>query len=161
MMRKRFGVLVALVMMATAPAAHAQGTGPTIGQVRGYCAEWDKTDFSQIKDPFLAGFCLGLVQAFRDGVTVGLASTLSFFKDKVARDGPEGRTGYERWCPPVGVTNQHLAGVFMSWSSENPKSWRLPYSIGFFDAFRTEWPCGQEEAPPAIEQETGSPDGGK
>jgi len=160
-MRKLLGVIAVVGLMGAAPAAEAQGRGPSIGQVRSYCAEWDKADFADVKNPFFAGFCLGLVQAFRDGMTVGMASTLSFFKDKVTYSGTEGRTGYETWCQPAGITNQHLAGVFMGWTSENPDSWPLPYSIGFFEAFRKEWPCDAAATPPQVEQEPAKPAPGK
>ncbi|MGD8808979.1 MAG: Rap1a/Tai family immunity protein [Gammaproteobacteria bacterium] len=161
-MRKLYGVVVALVpalILALTPSpAAAQGTDMTIAKVRAYCAEWEKTDFATVDDPFLAGYCLGLIQGFRDGATVGMASTISFFKEKVTYSGPERRTGYERWCFPEGVTNQQLAGAFMSWSSDKQAYWHLPYSIAFYEAFREEWPCGPdggsvapkiEEAPPA------------
>ena len=155
-MRKLFGLVVVAALMASGNPVAAQSAGPTIGNVRAYCAEWDKTDLSQVEDPFLAGFCLGLVQSFRDGVTIGMASTLSILKENVTYTGRERRTGYESWCQPGGVTNQLLAGVFMSWSSGKPDYWHLPYSIGLLEAFREQWPCGQDDSAeqPVIELET-------
>jgi len=157
-MRLFAGLMMSAGLLAAAPPVAAQSSDPTIGKARAYCAEWDKTDFAALKDPFLAGFCLGLVQAFRDGATIGMAATLSHFKEQVTYSGPERRTGYEPWCPPEGVTNQHLAGVFMAWSSGNAKYHHLPYAIGFFEAFKEEWPCDAAvpAGQPVIETETPS-----
>jgi Rap1a immunity proteins len=143
-MWKLAGCLVAAALIAPAAPAAAQGSGQSIAEVRAYCAEWDKTDFAEVKDHFLAGYCLGIVQGFRNGVTVGMAATISFFKEKVAYSGPERRTGYERWCIPPDVTDQQVAGAFMSWSSDKQPYWHLPYSIGFHEAFRQEFPCGAD-----------------
>lgn len=140
-MQKRAGLLAAAVSMLAATPVAAQGGGHSIGQVRAYCAEWSETDFAKVKDPFLAGYCLGLIQGFRNGTTVGMASTIPFFKEKVTYSGPDKRTGYERWCIPGDVTDQQVAGVFMGWSSDKQPYWHLPYSIGFFEAFRDQWPC--------------------
>jgi hypothetical protein len=155
-MRLAAGIVVGAALLMAPGAVHAQSAEPSIGKVRAYCAEWDKTDFSKLEDPFLAGYCLGLVQAFRDGMTIGMASTLSFFKENVGFSGPDRRTGYERYCPPVDVTNQHVAGVFMAWSSGNPQYYHLPYAIGFYEAFKQEWPCDQPASAgqPVIESET-------
>ena len=140
-MGKRTGFLTVAALSLAATPALAQGGGQTIGQVRAFCAEWRETDFTQVKDPFLAGYCLGLIQGFRNGSTVGMASTIPFFKEKVTYSGPERRIGYERWCIPAEVTDQQVAGAFMGWSSDKQPYWHLPYSIGFFEAFRAEWPC--------------------
>lgn len=150
-MRKRIGCIIVAALMAAATVAAAQDEQRSIGKAREYCAEWEQTDFSKIERPFYAGYCLGLFQAFRDGMTIGMASTLTHFKEKVTYTGPDQRTGYEQWCIPADVTNQHLAGVFMAWSSRNTNYWHLPYSIGFFEAFKEEWPCpdgGAPEKPP-------------
>jgi hypothetical protein len=159
-MWKRAGFIAAAVSMLAAPPVAAQGSGQTIGKVRAYCAEWNTADFANVKDPFLAGYCLGLIQGFRNGTTVGMASTIPFFKEKVTYTGPEKRTGYERWCIPHDVTDQQVAGAFMSWSSDKQPYWHLPYSIGFFEAFRAEWPCGADggAAAPKIEETTPSPE---
>jgi Rap1a immunity proteins len=158
-MWKLSGLVAAAMLAMPAPPAAAQGSEQTIAGVRAYCAEWDKTDFTQVKDMFLAGYCIGLVQGYRSGVTVGMASTLSFFKEKVSYSGPEQRTGYERWCIPGGITNQQLAGAFMSWSSDKQAYWHLPYSIGFYEAFRQEFPCTSdgESATPSIETAPSEP----
>jgi hypothetical protein len=112
-----------------------------------------------VKDHFLAGYCLGLIQGFRNGTTVGMASTIPFFKEKVTYSGPERRTGYERWCIPAEVTDQQVAGAFMSWSSDKQPYWHLPYSIGFYEAFRQEFPCGPDgaSATPKIEEAPNAP----
>lgn len=125
------------------PEAQAQSRNPShsVAKIREYCAEWNETDFSKVKDPFLAGYCLGLVQAFRDGVALGTASTLAFIKEDAAKGLSGKRASYNRWCHPTGVPNQFLVGAFMDWSSRHPKHQLLPYSIGFYEAFREEWPC--------------------
>jgi len=158
-MRKLFGFIAAAMLAMPAPPAAAQGSEQTIAGVRAYCAEWNETDFTKVKDLFLAGYCIGLVQGFRTGATVGMASTISFFKEKVAYSGPEQRTGYERWCIPGGITNQQLAGAFMSWSSDKQDYWHLPYSIGFYEAFTQEFPCMSDgqSAVPAIEAAPATP----
>lgn len=135
----------------------------SIAKIREYCAEWAQTDFSKLKDPFLAGYCLGLVQAFRDGVALGSASTLAYIKEDLEKGRKDRRTSYNRWCHPTGVPNQFLVGAFMDWSGRHPKFWHLPYSVGFYEAFREEWPCETdnvqvESSPPA---DTEKPDNRK
>lgn len=138
--------LIAVATAAAGPAA-AQSPQLSIGVVREYCAEWSETDFSKVENQFFAGFCLGLVQAFRDGATVGIASTLAYLGKPLRYSGPDRLTGYERWCNPNDIPNQRFAGVFMAWSSENPNYWHLPYAYGFLEAFQQEWPCSPEDRP--------------
>ena len=152
-MRNIAGLATAAMLTLSAQPVAAQSQEQTIAGVRAFCAEWKETDFAKVKQPFLAGYCIGLIQGFRTGATVGMASTIPFFKEKVTYSGPEKRTGYERWCIPSGVTNQQLAGAFMSWSSDKQDYWHLPYSIGFYEAFKQEFPCTSEgeSATPSIE----------
>lgn len=136
------------------PADQQPVSSHSIAKIREYCAEWAQTDFSKVEKPFLAGYCLGLVQAFRDGVALGTASTLAFIKEDLEKGRSDKRTAYNRWCHPTGVPNQFLVGAFMDWSSRHPKYWNLPYSVGFYEAFREEWPCEEdnvhvETQPPA------------
>jgi hypothetical protein len=136
------------------PADQKPASSHSIAKIREYCAEWAETDFSKVEKPFLAGYCLGLVQAFRDGVALGTASTLAFIKQDLEEGRKDKRASYNRWCHPTGVPNQFLIGAFMDWSSRHPKHWHLPYSVGFYEAFREEWPCEEdnvhvETQPPA------------
>lgn len=123
------------------PSDQKPASSHSIAKIREYCAEWAQTDFSKVEKPFLAGYCLGLVQAFRDGVALGTASTLAFIKEDLEKGRKGDRETYNRWCHPTGVPNQFLVGAFMDWSSRHPKHWHLPYSVGFYEAFREEWPC--------------------
>lgn len=140
------------------PAGQEPASSHSVAKIREYCAEWAETDFSKLENPFLSGYCLGLVQAFRDGVALGTASTLAFIKEDLEKGRKDERESYNRWCHPTGVPNQFLVGAFMDWSSRNPKYWHLPYSVGFYEAFREEWPCEtdnvQVETQPPADSET-------
>lgn len=140
------------------PADKEPASSLSIARIREYCAEWAETDFAKLENPFLSGYCLGLVQAFRDGVALGTASTLAFIKEDLEKGHKDERASYNRWCHPTGVPNQFLVGAFMDWSSRNPKYWHLPYSFGFYEAFREEWPCETDnvhvETQPPAESKT-------
>ena len=123
------------------PAPQKPVSELSIAKIREFCAEWAETDFAKLENPFLAGYCLGLVQAFRDGIAMGTASTLAFIQEDRKKGRKDERASYNRWCHPTGVPNQFLVGAFMKWSSQHPNFWHLPYSVGFYEAFRDEWPC--------------------
>jgi hypothetical protein len=102
------------------------------------CKFWDSPEQASQNDPTGIGLCLGMIFGFSDGFELGNAAAVAKF---TGRSVTTGKTGYELWCEPAGVTNKQAVAVFMKWADRNPARWHEPYNQGLIAAFKEAWPC--------------------
>jgi len=85
--------------------------------------------------------CYGIISGFAAGIQTGIWTAALKFKAKNRSRVERGKTGFELWCAPTGVTIGQTVAVFMRWAERNPSVWHIEYPVGIIKAFKEAWPC--------------------